>query len=129
MKRPQIALASTVLGAPRARELASFYERLLGWESTADDDDWVVARSPDGGQRLSFQTEPDHVPPVWPAGPGDQQMMMHLDVAVDDLDAGVDWALDSGATLADHQPQENVRVMFDPAGHPFCLFPWSFDEL
>ena len=29
---------------------------------------------------------------------------------------------DAGATLADYQPQEDVRVMLDPAGHPFCLF-------
>ncbi len=23
--------------------------------------------------------------------------------------------------LATHQPQANVRVLLDPAGHPFCL--------
>jgi hypothetical protein len=23
--------------------------------------------------------------------------------------------------LAEYQPQEHVRVLFDPAGHPFCL--------
>ena len=28
----------------------------------------------------------------------------------------------AGATLADFQPQEDVRVYLDPAGHPFCLF-------
>ena len=49
-------------------------------------------------------------------------MMIHLDIGVDDLDAGVAWAIDAGATLAEHQPQEAVRVMLDPAGHPFCLF-------
>lgn len=26
-----------------------------------------------------------------------------------------------GATVAEHQPQDNVRVLIDPAGHPFCL--------
>ena len=26
-----------------------------------------------------------------------------------------------GATLAEHQPQEHVRVLLDPVGHPFCL--------
>jgi hypothetical protein len=50
-------------------------------------------------------------------------MMSHLDIAVEDLEAGVAWALAAGATLADFQPQERVRVMLDPAGHPFCLFP------
>ncbi|MCH7668624.1 MAG: hypothetical protein IIC71_05380 [Acidobacteria bacterium] len=24
--------------------------------------------------------------------------------------------------LADHQPQGDVCVMLDPAGHPFCVF-------
>lgn len=120
-------VASTVLGSPSARDLARFYEQLLGWEGTTDQDDWVVLRSPDGVKRLSFQTETDHVPPVWPAGPHDQQMMMHLDVAVEDLEAGVAWALELGATLAAQQPQDDVRVVLDPAGHPFCLFPWAFD--
>lgn len=36
--------------------------------------------------------------------------------------AGVAWAVEAGATVAEHQPQEGVRVMLDPAGHPFCLF-------
>ena len=26
------------------------------------------------------------------------------------------------ATVADFQPQDDVRVMLDPAGHPFCLY-------
>ncbi|HEY0803757.1 MAG TPA: VOC family protein, partial [Pseudonocardiaceae bacterium] len=30
-------------------------------------------------------------------------------------------AVELGASLATHQPQDNVRVVFDPAGHPFCL--------
>ena len=32
------------------------------------------------------------------------------------------WALKAGAVLAEHQPQQDVRVLLDPAGHPFCLF-------
>lgn len=49
-------------------------------------------------------------------------MMMHLDIEVGDLRAAVDHALELGATLADFQAQEDVRVLFDPAGHPFCLY-------
>ena len=49
-------------------------------------------------------------------------MMMHLDVEVDDLAAAITDAVTLGATIADHQPQENVRVLFDPVGHPFCLY-------
>ena len=49
--------------------------------------------------------------------------MMHIDIAVENLDEAVAWAVDAGATLAGHQPQKHVRVMPGPAGHPFCLFP------
>jgi hypothetical protein len=31
-------------------------------------------------------------------------------------------AIEPGAVIADHQPQENVRVLHDPAGHPFCRY-------
>jgi Glyoxalase-like domain len=60
---------------------------------------------------------------VWPAAPGEPQMMVHLDIAVENLDEGVAWAREAGAVLAEHQPQKHVRVMLDPDGHPFCLFP------
>lgn len=116
-----------VLGAPFARDLADFYARLMGWEKAVDEGDWVILRNPDGGTALSFQTEEAYQRPVWPAGPGDQQMMVHLDVAVDDLESAVDWAEENGASRPDHQPQDDVRVMLDPAGHPFCLFVGRFD--
>ncbi|WP_247196317.1 VOC family protein [Streptomyces sp. GESEQ-35] len=47
---------------------------------------------------------------------------MHLDFEVVDLQAAVAHALELGARESGHQPQENVRVMLDPAGHPFCLY-------
>ncbi len=50
-------------------------------------------------------------------------MMAHLDIGVADLKTGVQWAVDQGAVLAEHQPQVDVTVMLDPEGHPFCLFP------
>jgi hypothetical protein len=31
-------------------------------------------------------------------------------------------AVEVGATLAAYQPQDDVRVLLDPAGHPFCLY-------
>ena len=62
------------------------------------------------------------MPPVWPAGPGDPRMQVHLDVEVDDLAAAVEAAVAAGARVADFQPQDDVRVCLDPAGHPFCLW-------
>jgi len=122
MTRPKMTLTATVLGAPDAQELARFYERLLGWVARSDEPGWVALAAPDGGAALSFQTEDNHVPPVWPAGPGDQQMMLHLDIEVDDLDEAGAHAVACGAVLADYQPQDDVRVYLDPAGHPFCLW-------
>jgi hypothetical protein len=61
------------------------------------------------------------VPPAWPAGPGDQQMQVHLDIAVEDLAAAGKHAIAAGAVLAEYQPQDDVHVYLDPAGHPFCL--------
>jgi catechol 2,3-dioxygenase-like lactoylglutathione lyase family enzyme len=116
-------VSATVLDAVDPPALADFYVRLLGWEVVTEDPTWVMLRPPSGGTGLSFQWEPDFVPPTWPARPGEQQVEAHLDIAVDDLDAGVAHALAAGAVLADHQPQDQVRVMIDPAGHPFCLFP------
>jgi catechol 2,3-dioxygenase-like lactoylglutathione lyase family enzyme len=116
-------LSATVLGAPDARALAAFYEQLLGWTRVVDEPGWVMLRPPSGGTGLSFQSEPDFVPPVWPSVPGAQQMMTHLDITVEDLEAGVAWARETGARLADFQPQKHVRVLLDPVGHPFCLFP------
>jgi hypothetical protein len=49
-------------------------------------------------------------------------MMLHLDFEVDDLDDAVGHAVGVGAELADVQPQEDVRVLLDPVGHPFCLY-------
>ena len=77
---------------------------------------------PDTPVNLGFQTETNHVRPVWPAGPGDPQMQLHLDLQVTDLEGAAQDAAALGATMAEFQPQEDVRVLLDPAGHPFCLY-------
>jgi catechol 2,3-dioxygenase-like lactoylglutathione lyase family enzyme len=127
-------VTSAVLGSGDPRGLVGFYERLLGWTVVTNEgprpgappeDGWAMLRATDGGtglQALSFQYESDYVAPAWPPAPGEQGMMIHLDVAVEDLDAAVAWAVRAGAVVAEHQPQEHVRVMLDPAGHPFCLY-------
>jgi hypothetical protein len=47
--------------------------------------------------------------------------MIHLDIQVEDLEAAADFAIACGARLAEHQPRADLRIMLDPAGHPFCL--------
>ena len=124
-------LATAVLDSGDPRRLAAFYEQLLGWTVAVSEgprpdnppeDGWVILRPASGSTGLSFQYEPHYRAPSWPTTAEAAQMMIHLDIAVDDLDAAIAWANQLGATEAEFQPQEDVRVMLDPAGHPFCLF-------
>jgi catechol 2,3-dioxygenase-like lactoylglutathione lyase family enzyme len=111
-----------VLSTRDAPALARFYERLLGWPRRADEPGWVIVR-PDGASHgLSFHEDLEYLPPIWPPRPDAQQMMVHLDIATDDLEAAVAHAVACGAEIAEYQPQDDVRVMLDPDGHPFCLF-------
>jgi catechol 2,3-dioxygenase-like lactoylglutathione lyase family enzyme len=131
--RQPLAVAAVTIGAADPRNLAAFYARLLGWSVTASDparpgmppeDGWAQIRPPvdQSGPTLNFEYEAKFSRPVWPAADSSQNATQHLDIAVADLDEAVRWALDAGASLADFQPQEDVRVMLDPDGHPFCLF-------
>lgn len=129
-------LSGPVIGCPDASRLAEFYAAVLGWDVVDRyEDKWALVRSPARDQKIEFQQEEPFVPPVWPTVAGHQQMGMHLDIAVEELGDGperrerfvafIDHVVSLGARLAEHQPQEHVRVMLDPAGHPFCLFPGS----
>lgn len=123
---PRLRFTTTTLSTRDARRLAAFYEALLGWERRLDDVGWVVLRAPwdaeRSGHALAFHVDDEYVPPVWPSREGQQQMMAHMEIGTDDLDAAVEHALACGASLAARQPQDDVRVMVDPDGHPFCLF-------
>ncbi|HEX4225887.1 MAG TPA: VOC family protein [Pseudonocardiaceae bacterium] len=122
MPKPTLTVTTVNIGAPDAAELANFYVRLLGWEIMVAEPDWVMLRGEGAGVRLSCQTEPGYQRPAWPTRPDAQQMMLHLEIMVDDLAASVEHAIACGATLAEYQPQDDVRVCLDPAGHPFCLW-------
>ena len=111
----------TAIEAPDPRALASFYAQLLGWTIVDEEPGTSVLAPPDGPIFLVFQEAADYVRPVWPPEDGRQRPMMHLDFQVADLDAGIAEAVALGATLAEVQPHEHVRVLLDPAGHPFCL--------
>ena len=123
MSAPRLRIAGTVFSTGDARALAAFYERLLGWPRLMDEDGWVVLRDGPDGPGLSFHGDDEYVAPTWPSTVGEQLMMMHLDIATDDLESAVAHAIDCGATRAEFQPQDEVTVMLDPDGHPFCLFP------
>ncbi|MZG15183.1 VOC family protein [Streptomyces sp. SID5914] len=111
-----------VLEAPDPRALAHFYSDLLGWKITKEESDGAVVAPSEGVGYVAFQLSDGYVPPVWPAQEDAQRITMHLDFEVVDLQAAVAHALELGAQEAECQPQDNVRVMLDPAGHPFCLY-------
>ncbi len=115
-------LTAAVLDTPDPPGLARFYQALLGWPITSEHPTWVTLRPAGDGAGLSFQLEPDHVAPVWPARSDQPQMQFHLDLEVDDLEAAVADVLAAGGRLAEYQPQDHVRVCLDPAGHPFCVW-------
>jgi len=108
--------------APDPGALARFYAQLLGWPIVHEEPGTAVLGAPPAGASfLVFQQATDYQPPNWPPGPGDQRPMMHLDFQVGDLEAAVADAVALGASVATSQPQPHVRVLLDPAGHPFCL--------
>ncbi len=111
-----------VLDSPDAQALAQFYADLLGWRIDSEDAEFCTLAPEDGVAYVATQRSPDYVRPVWPNAPDAQQMMLHLDVEVTDLPRAVEHAVSLGASVAEHQPQHDVRVMLDPDGHPFCLY-------
>ena len=81
-------------------------------------EDCVAVRT--GRGWLAATRVPDHRPPTWgdPATP----KQMHIDVAVDDLDAAEAEAVRLGARPVPDRPfPDRYRVLTDPAGHFFCL--------
>lgn len=118
-----VEVTTVTLGARDLLGLAQFYARLLGLPvpSVEPEDDWVSIGGGEGWS-LAIQLEPNQERATWPAAAGEQHMQIHLEIRADDLLAAQEHALACGATLASVQPQDDVRVMFDPEGHPFCLW-------
>ncbi len=136
--RTRVRWGAVCIDGGNADELAQFYSQLLGWEigyrnlnnhGGTGEAGWVSLADPADGVGLCFQGKDGYVPPTWPDEPDAQAMMMHLEIAVEDLEAAIALAVASGGRVAPHQPEDRdpktLRVMLDPAGHPFCLFPAS----
>ena len=112
----------TVLSARDPVALARFYSELLGWEVSRETPDWATIGVPGSTCYLAFAIDEHHTPPTWPSRPGRPTMQLHLDLGVRDVEGAVTEALALGAQVAEHQPQDDVRVLLDPEGHPFCLY-------
>ena len=126
-EKAKIKLYSVTLDCKNPRELAEFYAELLHWEIPFYNEDFACLGAPGAAQGaypgMTFQRNPEYLPPVWPEESGAQQQMAHLDFAVNDLEEAVSHAVRCGATVAERQFSADWRVMLDPAGHPFCLCP------
>lgn len=107
--------------------VVAFYEGLTGLEAVEREDRWVMLRGTPAQMGINVQAEDWYVRPVWPERDGAQTKMMHFEVQVDDVPTAVAEAVSLGASEALPQPADRdaatLRVMLDPAGHPFCL--WS----
>ncbi|MDG1368570.1 MAG: ectoine synthase [Acidimicrobiales bacterium] len=106
--------------------VADFYAALLGWEVTERGARWAQLRDPERGVGLNISAESNFVTPVWPPSEGDPQKQLHLEILVTDVEAAAAIVLTNGGSEAAWQPgdrdRDRLRVMLDPAGHPFCLF-------
>jgi catechol 2,3-dioxygenase-like lactoylglutathione lyase family enzyme len=105
---------------PDANELADFYAKLTGWDKEISSYEFAALRT-SGGILLVFQSVKEYTAPVWPWEKGKQQQMAHIDFFVDDLAKTEELATELGARKSEIQYYDTSTVMFDPAGHPFCL--------
>jgi catechol-2,3-dioxygenase len=112
---PAMELFAVTLDAPDGAALAHFYADLLELEVTYEGPEGALVSGPTS---VMVQQISDYNPPQWPDPSRPQQA--HLDIQVDDLDAGEQRALSLGATRLDGGGA-TFRVFADPAGHPFCL--------
>jgi len=117
MSTPAARLAMVTLDCADPEEAATFWSALLGWEIAHSEKDYAMLNGP--GHALGFGRVEGYAAPAWPNERGSKQF--HFDLAVADLDAAQERAVELGAAVADPQPGETWRVLLDPAGHPFCL--------
>jgi predicted enzyme related to lactoylglutathione lyase len=107
--------------------VVAFYRDLLGLHVADIEDRWAKLVSPTAGMDINVQAENWYEPPKWPEAGPEWTKMMHFEINVGDVEIAVDRALSLGAHEAPEQPadrdQSKLRVLLDPAGHPFCL--WS----
>ncbi|MBE5995330.1 MAG: VOC family protein [Paenibacillaceae bacterium] len=126
-----IQLKTVILECWDIPQLVSFYTNLLHWPVVYEIETFVGIHSNKDEIGIAFQYDENYIPPTWPARPGQQQMMAHLDFAVADkseLKEAVEKAVMLGAKKADEQyGGEEWITMLDPAGHPFCFVVWNHE--
>jgi len=118
---PSARLIAVSLDCSEPQRLAAFYLALLGGRQL-----WAKESSVGievSGAVLVAQRVEGYLPPVWPG-----TSIVHLDLTADDIDVAAERAVGLGATWPE-QPDPRWRVLLDPAGHPFCLTPFTPDTV
>ncbi len=109
-----------VLNSARPAELADFWARIVGGVPVEWYDGWITLEPPPHGQRLSFQH----------SDTTSEDMSVHFDVLVEDLDAGHAAVVAAGGDFLEERwsprpgpDRQRIpwRVYADPDGHRFCL--------
>jgi predicted enzyme related to lactoylglutathione lyase len=124
-----LRVQALVIDAADPSALATFWQELLGWRRTYEEDDEVVLEPPAGSPEdgvaadLLFAKVPE----------GKQaKNRLHLDLRPDDRDAEVARAEALGATRVDVGQDDTVTwvVLADPEGNEFCILrPLTPEEL
>lgn len=114
---PAMGLWAVTIDAPDPAGLARFYGDLMGMDLSYEGPKGAMIAGA-GSTSVFFQPVSPYNPPRWPDPAHPQQA--HLDIRVDDLDAGERRALELGASRLTGGG-DNVRLFTDPARHPFCL--------
>ncbi|MDE3082247.1 MAG: VOC family protein [Acidobacteriota bacterium] len=113
-----IRMGAVALDCEEPGPLARFWASLLDGDVVVELSSFAAVKVP--GLWITAHRVENHRSATWPDD--DVPKQVHLDLAVDDLKATSERAVELGARLADVQPAaDRYLVLFDPAGHPFCL--------
>lgn len=120
MERPLIILDTLTIDCHEKDVplLMAFYEKLTGFEPEIIDGETMPTLI---GKHfaISFFPVNSYHAPTFPSPAVGRQM--HLDFYVTDLTAATEFARSIGAKDSPRQFHDSYHIMFDPAGHPFCL--------
>jgi len=111
-------LRNVAFDAPDHGALLRFYAALLDGDILGESPEWSVMRTRDGW-RIGCQPAADYRAPTWPSQQLPQQL--HLDFQVPDVGAAAERARALGAASTGCGDGQQLLVLTDPAGHPFCL--------
>ncbi|WP_367136827.1 MULTISPECIES: VOC family protein [Streptomyces] len=122
--RPALAgrVTSHAIWSDDGRRLAEFYAAALGSEVSEAyrDEEGREAAFPVwvGGAMFIFWTAASFKAPEWPR----DELVFHMDITFDDVEAAERRLVELGATKPGHQPGgEHWTVLLDPSGRPFCI--------